>query len=313
MTHMSQVTHMIQKPLTILTAVMLAACGSGAAMAQERKASPKTFDSPEAAVQALIDATSRNDSAELTAVLGSNGQGILTSGDASQDQAERREFAQLASARHRLERSAMKAGTMILLVGDQAWPFPVPLVSAGEHWHFDPALGSLELRARRVGANELDAIEICAGYVEAQQAYAAERRSGAATMEYAKTIVSSPGQKDGLYQPGASPQLVPEGFADAAVETPGHRAKPYHGYYFRVLREQGPSAPGGPHKYVAGKFMIGGFALAAWPAEYGVSGVHTFIVNQDGLVYEKDLGLQTSNLAPAILRYDPDSSWNPVD
>jgi len=246
-------------------------------------------------------------------VLGSNGQGILTSGDAGQDQAERREFAQLASTRHRLEPSTMRAGTMILLVGDEAWPFPVPLVSVDQRWHFDPALGSLEVRARRVGANELDAIEICAGYVEAQQAYAVEHRSGAATMEYAKAIVSSPGQKNGLYQPGASPELVPQAFADAAMETPGRKAKPYHGYYFHVLTEQGPNAPGGPHKYVAGQFMIGGFALVAWPAQYGVTGVHTFIVNQDNTVYEKDLGPQTSTVAPALVRYDPDSSWTPVD
>jgi len=293
---------------------VLAACGSGAAVAQERKtASQKTFDSPEAAVQALIDATSKNDTAELVAVLGSNGQGILTSGDAGQDQAERREFAQLASTRHRLEPSTMRAGTMILLVGEEAWPFPVPLVSVDQRWHFDPALGALEVRARRVGANELDAIEICAGYVEAQQAYAAQHRSGAATMEYAKAIVISPGQKNGLYQPGASPELVPQGFADAAMESPGRKAKPYHGYYFRVLTEQGPNAPGGPHKYVAGQFMIGGFALVAWPAQYGVTGVHTFIVNQDNAVYEKDLGPQTPSLAPALVRYDPDSSWTPVD
>jgi len=304
----------IHRPLTILTVAVLAACGSGAAVAQERKtASQKTFDSPEAAVQSLIDATSKNDTAELVAVLGSNGQGILTSGDAGQDQAERREFAQLASTRHRLEPSTMRAGTMILLVGEEAWPFPVPLVSVDQRWHFDPALGALEVRARRVGANELDAIEICAGYVEAQQAYAAQHRSGAATMEYAKAIVSSPGQKNGLYQPGASPELVPQGFADAAMESPGRKAKPYHGYYFRVLTEQGPNAPGGPHKYVAGQFMIGGFALVAWPAQYGVTGVHTFIVNQDNAVYEKDLGPQTPSLAPALVRYDPDSSWTPVD
>jgi len=305
---------MIHRPLTILTVAVLAACCSGAAVAQQRKtASQKTFDSPEAAVQALIDATSKNDTAELVAVLGSNGQGILTSGDAGQDQAERREFAQLASTRHRLEPSTMRAGTMILLVGEEAWPFPVPLVSVDQRWHFDPALGALEVRARRVGANELDAIEICAGYVEAQQAYAAQHRSGAATMEYAKAIVSSPGQKNGLYQPGASPELVPQGFADAAMESPGRKAKPYHGYYFRVLTEQGPNAPGGPHKYVAGQFMIGGFALVAWPAQYGVTGVHTFIVNQDNAVYEKDLGPQTPSLAPALVRYDPDSSWTPVD
>jgi len=299
-----------RKPLTILTVAMLAACGSGAASAQEN--TKKTFDTPEAAVQALIDATSKNDSAELAAVLGSKGQGILTSGDASQDQAERREFAQLATARHKLEPSAMKAGVMILVVGDQDWPFPVPLVKADQGWRFDAGMGAMEVRARRVGGNELDAIEICAGYVEAQQAYAAQRRSGAATMEYAKVIVSSPGQKNGLY-----PDLVPEGFAKAAMETPGgtpgHSAKPYHGYYFRVLKEQGPNAPGGPHKYVAGKYMIGGFALVAWPAQYGVTGVHTFIVNQDNTVYEKDLGAQTATLAPALVRYDPDNSWTPVN
>ena len=300
-------THM--KPMTILTVAIVAACGASAQELSTRR----TFDSPEAAVQALISATSKNDSAELAAVLGSNGQGILTSGDASQDQAERKEFAQLASARHKLEPSTMRAGTMILLVGDQGWPFPVPLVQADQRWRFDAGLGSLEVRARRVGANELDAIEICAGYVEAQQAYAAQHRSGASTMEYAKAIVSSPGQKDGLYQAGASQELVPQGFADAAVETPGHKAKPYHGYYFHILREQGPNAPGGPHKYVAGKFMIGGFGLVAWPAEYGVTGIHTFIVNQDGTVFEKDLGAQTSSLAAAMVRYDPDTSWNPVD
>lgn len=301
----------LRTSMTILTAAMLAVSGSGTALAQQR--TQKTFDSPEAAVQALIDATSKNDSAELAAVLGSNGQGLLTSGDAGRDQAERREFAQLVNTRHRIERSAMRAGTMILLVGDQDWPFPVPLIQADQRWRFDAGLGALEVRARRVGSNELDAIEICAGYVEAQQAYAAERRAGSATMEYAKNIVSSPGQKDGLYQPGASPELVPQAFADAAVETPGRKAKPYHGYYFRVLTEQGSNAPGGPHKYVAGKYMIGGFGLIAWPAEYGVTGVHTFIVNQDNTVYEKDLGAQTSTQAAAIVRYDPDSSWTVVD
>ena len=290
----------LMKPLIILTV------GVGAAFAQQNTV--KTFDSPDAAVQALIDATSKNDSAELAAVLGSKGQGILTSGDASQDQAERHEFAQLASARHKVEPSSMKAGTMILVVGEQNWPFPVPLVQVDQRWRFDAGMGAMEVRARRVGGDELDAIEICAGYVEAQQAYAAQRRSGAATMEYAKVIMSSPGQKDGLY-----PELVPEGFAQAAMEAPGHKAKPYHGYYFRILKEQGTNAPGGPHKYVAGKYMIGGFALVAWPAQYGVSGVHTFIVNQDNTVYEKDLGAQTATAAPGLVRYDPDSSWTPVD
>jgi hypothetical protein len=196
---------------------------------------------------------------------------------------------------------------MILLVGDNMWPFPVPLVRENQQWHFEPAMGSLEIRARRVGANEFDAIEICAGYVEAQQKFAQEHRSGAATMEYARSVMN------GLYKPGGETELVTQGFAEAAVDAPGHKAKPYHGYYFRVLTEQGANAPGGAHKYVAGKFMIGGFGLIAWPADYGVTGVHTFIVNQDNTVYEKDLGAQTATLATAITRYDPDNSWMPVD
>lgn len=301
------------RPLTIFTWAMLAACGSGAALAQDTRNTQKTFDSPEAAAQALISATSSNDTAALAAVLGTKGKGVLTSGDPSRDEAERKEFAQLAATGHKLEPSTMQPGTMILVVGSQNWPFPVPLIRVDQRWRFDAGMGALEVRARRVGANELDAIEICSGYVEAQQAYAAQHRSGAPTMEYARAIMSAPGQKNGLYAPGASQELVPQGFAEAAMETPGHKAKPYHGYYFRVLTEQGPNAPGGPHKYVAGKFMIGGFGLVAWPAEYGVTGVHTFIVNQDNTVFEKDLGPQTSTLAPALVRYDPDNSWTPVD
>ena len=201
----------------VLTLALLASCAFGQ--------QPKTFDTPEAAVQALIDATSKNDSHALAAILGSTAQGLLTSGDPQRDQAERSEFAQLANTKHSLEKSSMRANTMVLLVGDQRWPFPVPLIRTKDQWHFDPAAGSIEVRARRVGANELDAIEICAGYVEAQQAFAAGRRSGAATMEYARNIVSSPGQKDGLYAPGASPELVPEGFANAAVESPDPSGK----------------------------------------------------------------------------------------
>lgn len=201
----------------------------------------------------------------------------------------------------------MRADTMILVIGQEDWPFPVPLVREDQRWRFESTLGSLEVRARRVGANELDVIEICAGYVEAQQQYAAEHLSGAPTMEYARTIMN------GLYNPGKKPELVPLGFAEAAMESPGRKTKPYHGYYFRVLTEQGPNAPGGAHRYVAGKYMIGGFALIAWPADYGVTGVHTFIVNQDNMVYERDFGAQTAALASTITRYDPDTSWTPVN
>lgn len=299
-------TNMRVKSSALIVSFAMAACGLAHAQPDTGR-SERTFASPDAAAQALIEAASNNDTAELGAILGSHAKGMLTAGDAARDQAERKEFARLASMRHRLEPSSMEKGVMILIVGDEGWPFPVPIVQVDQRWRFDPTLGSLEIRARRVGANELDVIEICTGYVEAQKAYAAEHGSGAATMEYAKAI------RNGLYKPSASRELVPERFAEAAVDGPGARPKPYHGYYFRVLTAQGPNAPGGAHNYLAGKYMIGGFGLIAWPAEYGVTGVHTFIVNQDGEVYEKDLGAMTATAAAAITKYDPDSSWQAVD
>jgi Protein of unknown function (DUF2950) len=256
------------------------------------KMASKTFDTPEAATQALIDAASKNDTTTLRAILGSSAKGILTSGDPKQDEAERQEFAKIATAKHNLVKSSMNTRVMVLLVGDQDWPFPIPLLHDGDHWRFDPQRGSIEVHARRIGANELDAIQACAAYVGIEESYAAKKRSAAGTLVYAEHIADS---------------TVPKEFAAAAGEHPAH---PYHGYYFRVLMQQGPNAPGGAHSYVLGKNMIGGFALVAWPAEYNVSGVHTFIVNQDGLVYEKDRGAQTT--AP-VTSYDPDPSWTPVD
>jgi Protein of unknown function (DUF2950) len=251
-----------------------------------------TFESPEAATQALIDAASKNDAATLKAVLGSTARGILTSGDPKQDEAERQEFARIATGKHHLEKSSMNARVMVLLIGEQDWPFPIPLLHEGDHWRFDPARGAMEVRARRVGANELDAISACAAYLGVQQAYAAKKRTPAGTLEYAESVAASE---------------VPKEFAEAAGPNP---ARPYHGYFFRVLKEQGPSAPGGQHPYVLGKTMIAGFALVAWPATYGVTGVHTFMVNQDGVVYEKDRGARSSTPPTS---YDPDSTWTPVD
>ncbi|MGA2881806.1 MAG: DUF2950 family protein [Bryobacteraceae bacterium] len=267
--------------------------------AQSPKATPqkppepqKTFDTPEAATQALIDAASKNDTTTLRAVLGSSAKGILTSGDPKQDEAERQEFAKIAAEKHHLEKSSMNSHVMVLLIGDQEWPFPIPLLHAGDHWRFDPARGAVEVRARQLGANELDAIQACAAYVGVQQSYAAKKRSAAGTPEYAETVASSE---------------VPKEFAEAAGQNP---TQPYHGYFFRVLKEQGPNAPGGQHPYLLGKAMIGGFALVAWPATYGVTGIHTFIVNQEGIVYEKDRG---AHPATSVTSYDPDRSWVPVD
>lgn len=269
----------------------------------------KTFDSPDAATEALIDAASKNDTAALRSILGSSARGILTSGDPKQDESERQEFAKIAGEKHHLVQSSMNRHVMVLLIGEQDWPFPIPLLQEGPQqgnvWRFDPARGAVEVQARRIGENELDAIQACAAYVGLQEAYAAKKRSAAGTPEYARTVASS------VASAPASDQ-VPKEFAEAAG---AHPTRPYHGYYFHTLTEQGPNAPGGEHSYILDKSkpnqgMIGGFALVAWPARYGVTGVHTFIVNQDGIVYEKDRGAQT---AAPVASYDPDPSWTPVD
>jgi len=260
--------------------------------AARRAAPQKTFESPEAAAQALIDAASNNDVPALRAVLGSSAKGILTSGDPKQDEAERQEFVKIATGKHHLEKSSMDSHVMVLLIGDQEWPFPIPLLHEGEHWRFDSDRGAVEVQARQIGANELDAIQACAAYVGVQESYAAKKRSAAGTLEYAESVASSE---------------VPKEFAEAAGAKP---TRPYHGYYFRVLKEQGPNAPGGEHPYVLGKSMIGGFALVAWPATYGVTGINTFIVNQAGVIYENDRGARS---AVPPTRYDPDTNWTPVE
>jgi hypothetical protein len=265
---------------------------SGVATHTTPKIPQKSFESPEAASQALIDAASKNDAASLKDILGSSAKGILTSGDAKQDEAERQEFAKIATEKHHLEQSSMNSHVMVLLIGDQDWPFPIPLLHDGQKWRFDSAGGMMEVRAREVGSNELDAIEACAGYVSVQQAYAAKKRTAAGTQEYAETVASSE---------------VPPELANAAGD---HPTRPYHGYYFKALKGQGPHAPGGQHSYMVGKAVIGGFALVAWPANYGVTGIHTFIVSQDGMVYEKDRGARP---ASPVTSYDPDPSWMPVD
>jgi len=269
----------------------------------------QTFDSPQAASDALIQAARSNDTAQMRAIFGSQGQQILTSGNPSQDQAERAEFAKLAAEQHNVEMDSRNPNRALLTVGPEDWPFPVPLVRTNGKWGFDASSGVVEMRVRRVGANELDAIEICAGYVQAQKAYA-ER--GSTPTEYARHVLSSPGKQDGLYWEGTPAPLVPKQFAEAVWNAQQH-GKAYHGYYFSVLVAQGPDAPGGQHSYLMKDRLAGGFGLVAWPAEYGVTGIHTFIVNQDGAIYEKDLVPQQGKTGPPISTYNPGRSWTLVD
>jgi hypothetical protein len=277
---------------------------------------PKTFDSAEAAAQALIGTAEKDDVAGLSALFGPAGKDVLTSGDPEQDQRERAEFAHLARNKHQLEPDEMNAAVTILSIGSEGWPFPVPIVRSKDKWSFDASQGAIEMRARSIGANELDAIEICAGYVVAQTEYAAQDRDNHKMLVYAQRIVSVKGLHDGLYWEGNSESLVPKGFAEAAVEAgraDSAKLKPYHGYYFRVLKAQGPNADGGQHNYVVKDSMIGGFGLVALPAHYGASGIHTFIVNQDGVIYEKDLRNPPTGSSTTVTRYDPDKSWTRVE
>jgi hypothetical protein len=276
-------------------------------------AGERTFSSPQEAAQALIDATDKNDTDALLKLFGPEGRTIVVSGDAVEDKAGRADFARLAHEAMHIDQPY--AGRAIIEIGPDKWPFPVPLVRKNGQWIFDSAAGKIEVLARRVGRNEINAIDVCRGYVEAQMEYAARDRDADGILEYAQTILSAPGKMDGLYWDGQSEELVPKSFADAAavmLAAHGKKPQPYHGYFFHILKAQGPAAEGGAMDYVVKGEMIGGFALVAWPAEYGVSGVNTLTVNQDGAVYEKDLGPTTGVLARQMTQFNPGKGWQKV-
>ncbi len=291
---------------------LVAALASLNATPQE---SQQTFATPQEAAQALVNAAEKNDTTAMLKLFGPGGKDIVQSGDAADDKAARAEFAARARAKLQVEPDRDNPNRAIVVVGDQNWPMPVPLIRKNGRWYFDAAVGRVEILARRVGRNELAAIDVCRGYVEAQMEYASRDRDSNSVLEYAQHIISSPGKKDGLYYEGESESLVPKSFADAAaviLQGQGKKPVPYHGYFFHILKAQGPDAQGGAMDYVVKGAMIGGFAMVAWPAEYGVSGIQTLIVNHQGIVYEKDLGPQTPTLARQITRFNPDKSWKPV-
>jgi hypothetical protein len=268
------------------------------------------FPNPQAAARALVSAAELNDTGALMKLFGPEGKPIVDSGDAAEDRALRLQFAKLAQEKLQVvERDSTHA---TLLVGNGEWPFPVPLVLAKGEWRFDTPTGKTEVLARRIGRNETNAVEVCRGYVEAQMQYASADRDANGVLEYAQKIVSSAGKKDGLYWEGES-ALVPKAFSDAAAAMgEARKPAPYHGYYFRILKAQGAGAEGGALEYIVKGKMIGGFALIAWPADYGASGIKSFLVNHKGIVYEKDLGASTAALARQTTRFDPDKTWKPV-
>lgn len=273
------------------------------------------FDTPQEAAAALVDAAEKFDETTLLQIFGPSGEDIVFSGEYARDREHATNFA--AEAREKMSISVDPKGgnRAFVLVGNEDWPFSVPLEKKGNKWFFDSDAGRRELFYRRIGANELDAIDICEGYVEAQYDYAFQKREGYEVNQYAQRIISTPGTQDGLAwqnPDGTWGGPIGENIAKAIQQGYSNRAEPYHGYFFKILKGQGPDAPFGEMDYLVKGIMIGGFALVAAPAEYEETGVRTFIVSQDGVVYEKDLGPKTIETFWAMERFNPDSSWSPV-
>jgi hypothetical protein len=274
----------------------------------------QAYPSPEEAAAGLAAAVKTGTRSALIKVFGRNGADIIESGDDVADAEARQRFLSAYEAKHSIKAEGNKKATLIL--GTDDFPFPIPLVNYNTGWEFDAAAGRREILYRRIGRNELDAIQTALAFVDAQNEYA-EKDRGNGVGVYAQRIVSTPGKKDGLFwRDDGDPSPLGELAAKASAEgykASGDQSAPYHGYYFRILTGQGSEAPGGALNYVVKGKMIGGFGLIAYPAEYGNSGVMTFVVNHAGIVYEKDLGKRTEAIAKRIYLFDPDQTWKKVD
>lgn len=295
---------MTKNPLTFAISLIIAIAFGSTAFAQQH------FKTPQEAADALVAAARTGDKKALVTVLGRDGAEIASSGDTVQDEEIRKLFVAAYDVKHDVTMNGADKATMIL--GNSEWPFPIPLIKKNDAWEFDTVAGREEILARRIGRNELATIQACLAYVDAQNEYSASTGG-----TYAQRIISSPGKKDGLYWPTAgSEPPSPLGEEVAIATLRGYRVGagqvPYNGYYFKILTQQGPTAPGGEIDYVVRGKMIGGFALIAYPAQYGNSGVMTFMVNHDGDVYEKDLGPDTAKTVARITEYSPNRTWRKV-
>ena len=274
----------------------------------------QTFPSPEDAAAALVAAAKSGSTNDLLKVLGNEAADIIESGDTVADNETRQRFVSAYDAKHSISMQANKRA--ILMLGNDDFPFPIPLFHNKTGWEFDTSEGRMEILYRRIGRNELDAIQTSLAFVDAENEYADKDR-GAGPGVYAQRIVSSPGKKDGLYWPADGDQS-PLGELAAEASAEGYKVgsgepQPYHGYYYRILTQQGSNAPGGEMDYVINGKMIGGFALVAYPADYGNSGVMTFLVNHNGIVYQKDLGERTESIAKRMKSFNPDQTWKKVE
>jgi hypothetical protein len=302
--------------LLLITMSALALAGTAAA-ASSTPAAQRHFATPDAAVAALVRADRANNRTALLAILGPSGAKLIRSGDPVADRLNRERFVAAFDEAHRIEVEAQH--TAVLIVGQAEWPLPIPLVDEHDGWRFDTQAGAQEILNRRIGRNELTVLEVCRAYVAAQRDYLGMKVGGRS--EYAQHFVSTGAQHDGLYWPAQSgdpesplgplvAQAQASGYQADATVSDQSASQPYYGYYFRILTSQGPNAPGGARSYVIGGRMTGGFALLAYPATYGDSGVMSFIVNNHGIVFERNLGSDTVRIARQISAYDPDASWH---
>jgi len=275
---------------------------------------PKTFATPEAAANAMIEAAAAYDVEALGEILGSEGKGLVFTDTPAEDRNVVKTFSELALEKSEVSIDPNNKNLAILNIGNEDWPFAIPLVRKDGQWYFDAARGKDELTYRRIGANELDTIEVCRGYIVAQQDYASVKHDDAEVNQYAQKIISTPGKQDGLAwknEDGSWGGPIGENAAKAIAE--GYtKNDPWHGYYYKILTRQGPDAPLGEMDYVIKGAMIGGFALAAVPAKYGVTGVMTFIVSNDGVVYQKDLGEDSLEAFGTLEAFNPDETWEAV-
>ena len=305
--------------LTVL-GIFLSGTKSASSQSTESAASTpltqETFATPQLAANALIQAADSYDIPALLKLFGPDGKDLISSADPVQDKQRIQEFIAKSHDKMEVVTDPKNRARAILTAGKDDWPFPVPIVKQSGKWHFDAKAGRNEILYRRIGANELDAIQICRGFVEAQKGYASEIHDDSGINQYAQRIISTPGKHDGLYwknDDGTPGGPISEAVARAIEEgySPDQPSG-YHGYYFKVLKGQGPAARLGQLDYVINGVMIGGFALVAVPAEYRATGVKTFMVSYDGIVYEKDLGPDSLKIVQNMERYDPDKTWHPT-
>jgi hypothetical protein len=295
----------------IFLTIFAVAGNSHAAAAQQ-----KTFASAEEAVKALIAAAKSNDDKEMLAIFGPGAKELIFSGDAVADKQRRARFLKAYDEKNRV---VQQGSDMVLVIGNEEWPFPIPVMKKGDGWVFDIARGREEILNRRIGENELYTIQVCRAIVDAQREYAIKDRDKNGLLEYAQKFRSDPGKKNGLYwdsktgepQSPLGPIMV-QARGEGYQGQPSASPSPYHGYFYKILTAQGKDATGGAYSYLVKGKMIGGFAVVAYPAEYENSGVMTFIVNYEGKVFQKDLGKDTASVAKGMKEYNPDSTWTEV-